>query len=132
MKEYRGQCHCGAVTFAVKAPKHLVVWDCNCSICAMKKNTHFVVAERDFTLISGKESLTTYTFDTHTAKHMFCGVCGVQSFYKPRSNPNGYGITLSCIIPSSQVESHEVKRFDGQNWEDFYEGEGSAIKKFSE
>lgn len=25
------------------------------------------------------------------AKHTFCKTCGVQSFYTPRSNPDGYG-----------------------------------------
>ncbi|PIO61116.1 hypothetical protein TELCIR_17369, partial [Teladorsagia circumcincta] len=36
----------------------------------------------------GEEYLTTYTFNTHRAKHKFCSICGVQSFYVPRSNPD--------------------------------------------
>lgn len=42
----------------------------------------------------GKENLTTYTFNTRAAKHTFCKTCGVQSFYTPRSNPDGYGTTI--------------------------------------
>ena len=44
-----------------------------------------------FFMSQGEEDLTTYTFNTHAAKHTFCKICGVQSFYTPRSNPNGYG-----------------------------------------
>ena len=66
----------------------------SCSICAMKSNLHFVVPSSKFRLIKGSESLQTYTFNTHKAKHMFCKICGVQSFYIPRSNPDGYGKIL--------------------------------------
>lgn len=52
-KTYSGSCHCEEVKFVVKAPRHLVAWDCNCSICFMKKNWHFIVPARSFNLISG-------------------------------------------------------------------------------
>lgn len=55
----------------------------------MKRNDHVIVPHGDFRLLSGEDKLTTYTFGTHTAKHLFCSVCGVQSFYQPRSNPHG-------------------------------------------
>ena len=61
----------------------------------MKQNLHFVVPSRAFKLLSGNESLSSYTFNTHQAKHLFCSTCGVQSFYVPRSNPNGYG---KCFV----------------------------------
>ena len=35
---YNGSCHCKKVQFKVRSTKHLVVWDCDCSICYMKKN----------------------------------------------------------------------------------------------
>ena len=130
-KEYRVSCHCGKVGASITAPAHIVAWDCNCSVCQMKKNTHFVVPEANFTLDeASKEFITTYTFNTHVAKHTFCSVCGVQAFYRPRSNPDGYGITLWCVTP--QPDSFEIKRFDGSNWEDYYASpEGAAIKAFS-
>jgi hypothetical protein len=77
-RTYRGNCHCQRVQFECDAPSHLVAWDCNCSICVMKKNTHFVVPVQDFRLITGEDVLTTYSFNTHVAKHRFCNVCGVQ------------------------------------------------------
>lgn len=95
---YDGACHCKAVQFKVKAPKHLVVWNCNCSICYLKKNWHFIVPQKNFKLLSGEDDdLTEYRFNTKTAKHMFCKHCGVQAYYVPRSNPDGIAVTLACI-----------------------------------
>jgi len=59
---------------------------------------------------------------------MFCKICGVQSYYHPRSNPDGVAVTLACIN-KSQIESSERKVFDGINWEK-YIGK-SKIEKFS-
>jgi hypothetical protein len=127
-KTYRGSCHCGKAQFEVDAPRHLVAWDCNCSICHMKKNWHFIVPSANFRLKSG-DSLTEYRFNTMVAKHVFCNHCGVQAFYRPRSNPDGVAVTLACIS-SDQIESSEIRSFDGTNWEDFYETSGiSAFSK---
>jgi hypothetical protein len=82
--KYHGQCHCGKIKFSAVAPKHLTVWDCNCSICYMKKNAHFIVPKQNFRILDGEETITTYTFNTNVAKHMFCSICGVQAFYIPR------------------------------------------------
>lgn len=114
--QYEGGCHCEAVKFRVLAPYHLTVWNCDCSICLMKKNAHFVVPAQNFTLISGENDLSSYRFNTRKAKHLFCKHCGVQSYYVrfcatgiylfacnalrrqvPRSNPDGVGVTLACV-----------------------------------
>ena len=65
----------------------------------MKQNHHFIVPKEKFELLSGEGigKLTTYTFHTKQAKHTFCSKCGVQSFYIPRSNQNGYGKSLKCF-----------------------------------
>lgn len=81
---HTGGCHCGAIRFQVLAPKRLHVYNCNCSVCHKKQNKHFIVPKSKFTLLQGEEYLTTYTFNTHQAKHTFCKTCGVQSFYTPR------------------------------------------------
>ncbi|KAK6180033.1 hypothetical protein SNE40_012254 [Patella caerulea] len=114
--EHLGGCHCGAVRFKVLAPRDLNVLSCNCSICKMKQNVHFVVPSSKFTLLQGQDSLTLYQFNTKQAKHQFCKICGVQSFYTPRSNPDGVGITHYCLDPGT-VDSVNVECFDGENWE---------------
>lgn len=74
--DYQGTCHCGAVTFSVKAPCKLTVWRCDCSICMMKRNEHFIVPSSRFKLLSGESDLTTYEFNSRTAKvlPLFCYV----------------------------------------------------------
>jgi centromere protein V len=47
---------------------------------------------------------------------LFCKVCGIKSFYVPRSNPDGYSVNVRCL-DSSTVESINISQFDGQNWE---------------
>lgn len=122
---HKGGCHCGAVRFEVDAPTKLVAWDCNCSICAMKRNTHFVVPSTNFRYTRGESSQSCYTFGTHTAKHLFCASCGVCSHYIPRSNPDGVAVTIHCLDPGT-VEEVETRTFDGENWEDFFESSGIA------
>lgn len=121
---HSGGCHCGAVRFECDASARLIGWDCNCSVCFMKRNVHFIVPEAKFRLQAGSEAfLSEYTFNTKTAKHTFCRVCGVVPFYRPRSNPDGYAVTVHCLDPGT-VEEVEVKYFDGGNWEQFVGNSG--------
>jgi hypothetical protein len=112
---YTGSCHCKAVTFAVEAPEHLEVDDCNCSICAKAGFLHLIVPLSKFTLLSGADNLTTYTFNTDVAKHTFCRTCGMKPFYTPRSNPDGIDINVRCL--DRPPLSMTIVPFDGQNWE---------------
>ena len=114
---HRGGCHCGRVHFEVDAPADLVVDACNCSMCSMSAYLHLIVPQGRFRLISGEEALTTYTFNTGVAKHRFCRVCGVKSFYIPRSHPDGVGVNVGCLDRST-VRSMKVVEFDGVHWED--------------
>ena len=65
---HAGGCHCGAVRWEATASSRLVAWDCLCSICRMKRNTHFIVPSVRFRLLRGEADLSTYTFGTHQAK----------------------------------------------------------------
>jgi hypothetical protein len=121
---HTGGCHCGRVRFEVDAPAELTASECNCSICAKSGYLHLIVPRSRFRLLQGSESLTTYTFNTGTAKHLFCSVCGVKSFYVPRSHPDGYSVNVHCLDPST-IERIEIKPFNGLEWEKQYpEGRG--------
>jgi len=76
---------------------------------------HLIVSKSAFRLLQGKDSLTTYTFNTGVAQHYFCRVCGIKPFYIPRSNPDGYAVNVRCLDP--QPDNITIKEFDGQNWE---------------
>lgn len=113
---HRGGCHCGAVRFEVRAPARITVQHCNCSMCSKTGYMHLIVPAADFTLLSGAAQLNAYTFNTGTAKHLFCTVCGIKSFYVPRSNPDGFSINLRCLDEGT-VEQVTVEDFDGRDWE---------------
>ena len=115
--KHTGGCHCGRVRFEVEAPGSFDVHQCNCSRCRMTGFVHLIVPRSRFVLLRGQEDLTTYTFNTHTAKHHFCRVCGIESFYVPRSNPDGYDVDVRCLDPGT-FEVLTVIPFDGQNWEE--------------
>ena len=116
-KTYRGSCHCGAVRFEVQTPDTIEVEDCNCSMCARTGYLHIIVPAHRFRLISGMQHLASYSFNTGAAKHMFCSVCGIKSFYIPRSHPDGYSINFRCL---DKTEFHSIitTEFDGRQWED--------------
>jgi len=111
-----GGCHCGAVRFEVALPPAVEAQDCNCSICARTGFVHIIVAESRFRIISGGERLTTYTFNTGTARHLFCSVCGVKSFYRPRSNPDGWSVNARCLDEAADL-AISIAAFDGRDWE---------------
>jgi hypothetical protein len=116
MTIHKGGCHCGRIRFEVEAPGDLEVNECNCSICRLTGFLHLIVRKDDFRLVSGQDDLSTYQFNTGVAKHFFCSVCGVKSFYIPRSNPDGYSVNARCLDPGT-VTSMTVDKFDGRNWE---------------
>ena len=113
---HRGGCHCGAVRFEVRAPARITVQHCNCSVCSKTGFLHLIVPAEDFSLLSGAAQLQTYTFNTGVAKHLFCEVCGIKSFYVPRSHPDGFSVNLRCLDPGT-VEQVTVADFDGRDWE---------------
>jgi hypothetical protein len=116
MAVHAGGCHCGRVRFELDAPAEISVAECNCSICSKSGYLHLVVAKKHFRLLQGEEFLTTYRFGTEIAEHLFCKVCGIKSFYVPRSDPDGYSVNARCLDPGT-VTRMEIKPFDGQNWE---------------
>jgi hypothetical protein len=116
MPTHTGGCHCGRVRFEVIAPAKLEVADCNCSMCKKFGYLHLIVPAAQFKLTSGREFLSTYSFNTHTAKHFFCSHCGVKSFYIPRSHPDGISVNARCI-ESDTIESMAITPFNGQEWE---------------
>ncbi|HEX8378927.1 MAG TPA: GFA family protein [Allosphingosinicella sp.] len=111
-----GGCHCRAVRFQARVPARVEVLDCNCSICAMTGFRHLIVPHRDFELVSGGEALTHYRFGTGAADHLFCAVCGVKSFYQPRSHAEAWSLNLNALDDVSAL-SVTVRAFDGRNWE---------------
>jgi hypothetical protein len=113
---YEGGCHCGAVRFRVLVNNHQVD-DCNCSICSKKGFLHLIIPREQFTLLQGEDVLKTYTFNTGVAQHKFCGICGIHSFYVPRSHPDSIDVNVRCL-DGNVIDNFQIVPFDGINWEE--------------
>jgi hypothetical protein len=110
------------------APAVLQVSDCNCSICTKSGYLHLIVPKSRFNLLRGADVLTTYEFNTGTAKHLFCSLCGIKSFYVPRSHPDGLSVNARCLDDGT-VERLVVTATNGREWEKMYpEGRGARLE----
>jgi len=110
-----GGCHCGRVKYEIKIPEKILVNRCSCSICQKSGYLHLIVPANRFKLICGEEDLLEYRFHTGVARHLFCRVCGIKSFYVPRSHPESFSVNLNCIDLPDEVDV-TVEEFDGRNW----------------
>ena len=119
MIKHTGGCHCGRVRFEVMATSTIRVSECNCSICSKSGYLHLIVPADRFKLLSGDDVLTSYTFNTHTAKHLFCSICGIKSFYVPRSHPDGFSVNARCLDEGT-VDAMLVHETNGRDWEKLY------------
>ena len=111
---HAGGCHCGAVRFRVQFDKPIAI-ACNCSICAKKGMVNLIVPFEDFELLQGDADLGVYRFNTETAVHRFCKICGIHPFSRPRSHPDAYDVNARCL--DEGADHFEITIFDGQNWE---------------
>lgn len=116
MVKTSGGCHCGAVRFEIETPETVEVLDCNCSMCAKTGFLHLIVEKPDFRLLTDWSALTDYRFNSGTARHLFCSICGIKSFYVPRSHPDAYSVSLRALDDISALKVTATP-YDGRNWE---------------
>ena len=116
IETYEGGCHCGRVRFRVTADLDRVTY-CNCSMCTKKGFLHLIVRPDQFEVVSGKDSLSTYQFNTNVAKHTFCKICGIHPFYVPRSDPDKVDVNVRCL-DDVDLATLKAKSFDGRHWEE--------------
>ena len=111
MQAYTGQCHCGEIRFDVKLNLTNAMI-CNCSICDMKGAVYCAAQKQDLKITQGEESLSTYQFGTHTAKHHFCQRCGIHVFARPRLDPRLWAVNLRCL--DVDLSALDPYLFDGK------------------
>jgi hypothetical protein len=85
-------------------------------MCEKVGFVHVIVPESRFRLTAGEDALALYTFNTGVAQHLFSRVCGVKSFYRPRSNPDGWSVNARCLDSADDLNI-SIFAFDGRNWE---------------
>lgn len=113
---HRASCHCGAVQIDLQLP-HGVVEPrrCDCSMCRRRGAIAISVPLAGLEIVAGREQLQLYQFNTHTAKHYFCGICGIYTHHQRRSNPEQYGVNLGCLAGVNPFDLGPVATSDGIN-----------------
>jgi hypothetical protein len=70
---------------------------------------------KDLTIDQGKELLSLYQFNTHTAKHFFCSRCGIYTHHQRRSNPKLYAFNIACLEGIDPFVLKNVPVLDGED-----------------
>lgn len=110
----RGSCHCGAVEFEIELQNGLEnLRRCNCSICRRKGAIMADVPLERLRVTRGAEFLTLYQWNTKTAKHYFCMVCGIYTHHQRRSDPTKYGVNVACIEGVDPFALREIRIGNG-------------------
>lgn len=101
----QGTCHCGAVELEVDLTDGFAsARRCNCSFCR-RRGAAAVSAPLDgVRVVRGQETLRLYQWNTMTAEHWFCSICGIYTHHRRRSNPNEYGVNLGILTDPSELE----------------------------
>ena len=114
--KYLGGCHCKSVRFEFYSTAKVDLIKCNCSICTHTNYLHLIIPQKYFKLLKGNDVLNTYKFNTNSAKHLFCKICGIKSYYQPRSHSNSYSINFYSIINPPKIR--KIINFSGKNFEE--------------
>lgn len=117
MKEtYQGSCHCGAVSFTFRSPEITDAMRCDCSICARKGIvlSNDLIVREDISIVAEEGAQQTYQFGTMTARHHFCGTCGIHVFVETRLNPGQYRVNLGCVDELDALRL-PAEIYDGKN-----------------
>lgn len=116
MAVHKGSCHCGKVAFEVETELQQVI-SCNCSHCGRKGYLLTFAPREALNILRGEESLSTYTFNTHTIRHRFCSTCGCAPFGEGRK-PTGEAtaaINIRCL-EDVDPSALEIVAVDGRSF----------------
>ncbi len=114
--KHRATCHCGAVVLELSLPDGIVnPRRCDCSICRRRGAIVASVPLDGIRILKGEDVLRLYQFNTRTAKHYFCSVCGIYTHHQRRSNPGEYGYNVACLEGVNPFDLGPVPTYDGVN-----------------
>lgn len=116
-KTYEGGCHCGAVRYRASGLDIDSTITCNCSRCSKLGSILSFIPADSFALLSGEEHLKDYQFNKKVIHHLFCDICGVQSFSRgvdAKGNPV-IAINVRCL-DDVDADSLNPQKFDGKSF----------------
>lgn len=115
-KVHKASCHCGAVQYELDLPNGIEnPRRCDCSMCRRRGAIVASVKLNGLRIIKGEDKLSLYQFNTMTAKHYFCSVCGIYTYHQRRSKPDEFGFNVGCLEGVNPYDLGEVPVNDGVN-----------------
>ncbi|MFK7859050.1 MAG: GFA family protein [Granulosicoccus sp.] len=116
MRIHCATCHCRSVEFNVRLTDEFnSIRRCSCSYCRMRGAIAVSANLDGIEFTKGQDKLTLYQFNTNTARHYFCSICGIYTHHQRRSNPSEYGVNVACLEGVSPFDFEEVVVNDGVN-----------------
>lgn len=113
---HRLSCHCGKVELELALPNGIEKpRRCDCSMCRRRGAIVASVPLNGIRTVQGEDVLKQYQFNTHTAKHFFCGECGIYTHHQRRSDPSEYGYNVGCLEGVNPYELGAIEVMDGVN-----------------
>ena len=110
----RARCHCGAVEIEAWLPEGLAsARRCDCSICRRRGPGAVTATTDSIRVLSGRDHLRLYTWNTHTAKHWFCTTCGSYVYHQRRSDPAECGVNIGCLDGIHPRDFADISWTDG-------------------
>jgi hypothetical protein len=116
LAKHRAICHCGSVVLELDLPNGVVdPRRCDCSICRRKGAVTASVPLAGLKVLKVADVLTLYQFNTNTARHYFCSVCGIYTHHQRRANPKEYGYNVGCLEGVNPFDLGQILTLDGVN-----------------
>jgi len=114
-KTFTGGCHCGDIRYETTTDIGTVT-ACNCSICSKRGALWTFVKPDQFALRSGQDSLSDYQFNKRVIHHLFCPVCGIESFARGKGadGTDMIAVNVRCL-DGVDVATLTVAPFDGRS-----------------
>ncbi|MGI2945551.1 GFA family protein [Vibrio diabolicus] len=113
---HRLSCHCGKVELELALPNGIEKpRRCDCSMCRRRGAIVASVPLNGIRIVQGEDVLKLYQFNTRTAKHFFCGECGIYTHHQRRSDPSEYGYNVGCLEGVNPYELGTIEVMDGVN-----------------
>ncbi|MGF1753440.1 GFA family protein [Vibrio makurazakiensis] len=116
LEKHKSTCHCGSVELELTLPNGIEnPRRCDCSICRRKGAVVGSIQLSGIRVVKGADVLKLYQFNTGTAKHYFCSLCGIYTHHQRRSNPQEYGFNIGCLEGVNPFDIENVVTNDGVN-----------------
>lgn len=116
LSKHKATCHCGAIELELTLPRGVEKpRRCDCSFCRRRGAIAASISLDNLKVVKGLELLSTYQFNTKSAQHYFCSICGIYTHHKRRSDPTEYGFNLGCLDGVNPFDLGNVPTTDGVN-----------------